>query len=764
MKRKAASPPAGATQPSRRQPQVSCDSCRRKKLKCDRGQPCGSCRSRDIACTTPNTPGIRRDVNGHAAAHPLGVGAAESGGVSIHSILARVAALEQTVYRSTGAPTVYASSQPTPVASNELLYNSSSPHSILDSERRQEAKFLDSAIDRSNRVDQEGTLTGTDFRITANQHQTVTTSSPKYEISGSDWSQCSQPGTTWVMRRKEALSLLQDFVDNAYHLLHVVHLDTLRLLINQFYTQIERDRGASADPAHAALILGIAATTAFFWDERVTCQHSFESDRAAQQASHAWRCSAVDLLATVQQSVTMSLEAAQAYTIIAYLHYNVDGHSAQFRLLHASSVAACREISIHLVDMPGSDSADDAATKETKRRLWWHVVATDWMLGQHGGPLDGTYGIHPRHMRVAKPRNLNDSDLAVAVDGLAHPPEVPTQMSPFLQRIQLSEVCRAVVDGYPPGQAEISDYEKVLALDQLFEQMLVSSPPAMALHAPVPSGAPRLFCLQRATIYLGFHSRRARLHRPFLMRKDTDGRPGDLRYHRSREICVQSARTVLSISMALLEKSLKEPPNPQQPIPHILDHDGHENCPGSPVHRMGVVINHLFTACAVLALDSSLRMNRNEEQPNQAADGDVQDALTCACHLLAAIGKESAVAAGLVRGLTGVLRRYRIKIKGADRWPEVHALGPQFDATSVGCGKPPIGTAAQPSEDSVHLSNNNKTAAAGVYQQPVDAEDVVASFGLDHLWDDFLGSELLSEDWDQIVTGLDSYYNTTSFK
>ncbi|KAK7908874.1 hypothetical protein PG985_016177 [Apiospora marii] len=757
MKRKA----EGDATPSRRQPQVSCDSCRRKKLKCDRGQPCGSCRTRGIACTTPPAPGSREEGNGSLARqqHPLETSpTVVESDVSVKSLLARVAVLEQTVFRGGAAPAVF---HHTPATSNASSYNTPSPRSVQDHERRQEAKFLDSAIDRSKWADQAGAQTVMDFRVAPTQQHPLSTdfrnSGPKYQVSHS-----AQQGPTWLMSRSEALSLFHDFVENAYHLLHVLQLDATRFLISNFYTQLEQDGTTAVNPAHAALILGIAATTAFFWDARVPSQHVFESEKAAQQASLTWRRSALDLLGLVQQSGTASLETAQAYAIVAYLYYNVDGQSVQFRFLHASSVAACREISLHLVDSPGStDSvADDAATKEVKRRLWWHVAATDWMLGQCGGPLDGTYTIQPRHMIVVKPRNLNDADLTRAADGLTHPPEVPTQMSCFLQRLQLAEACRAVVDGYLPGQAEVGDYEQVLALDRLFEQILTNSPSCLALHAPVPPVAPRLLCLQRATIHLGIHSRRARLHRPFLMREDAEGRPGDAKYHRSREICIQSARTVLDISMALLEKSLSAPPNPQQRMPHILDHANHDQCPGCPVHRLGIVINHLFTAGAVLALDSSLRMNRSDgDQPsNQVADGDVQDALACACRLLAAAGKESPVAADLVRGLTGVLERYRIKIKGAEKWSD----GQQQHDADTNNDQPQI-PSHNAGQQLQHQDLMETDTVAEVNPQSVDNSGALDSFGLDHLWDDFLGSELMSEDWEQIVTGLDSYFNTTQF-
>lgn len=37
--------------PRPRQEPVSCESCRRKKLKCNREHPCGNCLSRDVPCT-----------------------------------------------------------------------------------------------------------------------------------------------------------------------------------------------------------------------------------------------------------------------------------------------------------------------------------------------------------------------------------------------------------------------------------------------------------------------------------------------------------------------------------------------------------------------------------------------------------------------------------------------------------------------------------------------------------------------------------------
>lgn len=46
----------------RRQPQISCNFCRSKKLKCDRGQPCSNCTARGIPCDGQSLPAVSRSL------------------------------------------------------------------------------------------------------------------------------------------------------------------------------------------------------------------------------------------------------------------------------------------------------------------------------------------------------------------------------------------------------------------------------------------------------------------------------------------------------------------------------------------------------------------------------------------------------------------------------------------------------------------------------------------------------------------------------
>lgn len=173
------------------------------------------------------------------------------------------------------------------------------------------------------------------------------------------------------MLREEALLLLQDFVDNPYHLLPIIHESSARALIDEFYTC--GSRYEKVNPAHAALILSISATSASFFNKNMKCHYNFASSEEAAQASLTWRQSALLTLDESQRTASGCLEEIQARAILAYLVYNTESCSARFRFLHSSSVAAARDASLHLIDSPGSQHKDNVP-----RRLWWHIASTDW--------------------------------------------------------------------------------------------------------------------------------------------------------------------------------------------------------------------------------------------------------------------------------------------------------------------------------------------------------------------------------------------------
>ncbi|KAF9872004.1 hypothetical protein CkaCkLH20_10636 [Colletotrichum karsti] len=243
----------------------------------------------------------------------------------------------------------------------------------------------------------------------------------------------------------------------------------------------------------------------------------FPSSEEATQAALAWFKSALNILDQSQQIAYGSLEEVQARAIIAYLMYNFEGCSGRFRFLHSCSLAAAREGCVHLVDSPSMEQQDDAITKEIKRRLWWHIVSTDWMLGLMGGPTDGTYSANPKQMNVKYPRNIGDDDASLSDEAVNHPSETPTPLSCFLRRIELAEITRSIIDARAAGHpdAEITDYERVLdRMDRylqehlgilLFKETLCSS----GFTLDVPAFIAHFFSTTHRTPRINLHEKSA---------------------------------------------------------------------------------------------------------------------------------------------------------------------------------------------------------------------------------------------------------------
>ncbi|KAK2009117.1 hypothetical protein LZ32DRAFT_640251 [Colletotrichum eremochloae] len=720
----------------RRQPQVSCDSCRKKKLKCDRGNPCASCVVRGLPCTG--------HPNSHNAAVQLSNITLAPGIGSDDSILGRLRKLEHAVFgsaASAGASTDQVSVEleherertrtRTPIATPTSQRPSQKP--LQPSERQQTAMFFDSTFTR-NDLSISFPYDKVDYHVAHVSQFPKTPASITPGQTPTDYAETRL--SAWFMTHEEALLLLQDFIDNPYHLLNVIHAPAARLTVDHFYQSLLLNE--DPNPAHAALILSIAATSAFFYNESSKSTESFASLKEATQAALSWLKSALDILEKCRPSGLSCLEEVQARSVLTYLVYNMEGCSARFRSLHGCSLVAARELGLHLIDSPSSAQQDDVITREFKRRLWWHIASTDWMLGLMGGPTDGTYNVQPRQMNVKYPRNINDDEASLSDETFTMAPETPTAMSCSIKRIQLAELARSIIDARVPGvpDAEVLDYDKVLELDSLFEDAFSHFPPFLLPDGPMPDDAPPYLALQRDVVLLGFYSRRARLHRPFLLHDKQDAH-----YKPSREICLRSARIVLSIAKDLLRASKDREAGSALKVRAIT-------C------RLGCVIGHMFMACTILVLNAGMDPSRGMQLAGEghglasATTSESHAEVAQACCTLASVGEQSAGTEKLVRNLVGVLRRYRIgRMDDVVSSESEHA--PTFGAES------PNNVPDEAAE------RNNKTSGfnndRNTDYSPTLHED---DLGLHGLWDDMLG-DASAFGWDQLFAGLDTYCGPT---
>ncbi|KAB5530273.1 hypothetical protein GE09DRAFT_386008 [Coniochaeta sp. 2T2.1] len=618
MKRKL--PPEGATDAqacgldtstgrSRRQPQISCDLCRHKKLKCDRGRPCSNCVARGKECQ--GGP----------------VFASVSGVADSAQILERLRRLEEAVFATkdgvlqdvqdtkarTRASKDTTPSHPLPTPSTDLDYPSVGDDGPSDT--------------RANYT----------FQV-AEPMAPSTTQPP-----------CTSEASPCVLlpAKQDTLAMFDYFLRTSHCNPRAIHVPYARSAISNFYSRNLGVRSRARQPpdaAVAAFIFSFCATAAFFWDKRGFPTHQlFSSVDQAVRKSNVWLNATWDLLDQSRRLAgSGSLQEVQAYLVLSDLLYNMEGCSTRFRYLHNRALTVAREIQLHLIDFATGTRPDDSdPLTEVKRRLWWHIASTDWLLSTMGGPLDRTYQVHPRHMMVHYPRNVNLDDLSTTF-----PASTVTDMTYFLLRTRLAEVCRKVADALPLGSPEIDSlpYDQVLAIGQLFEDAWTAMPPVFAIDTPLHPDTPPSAMTDRQIVTLAFHARRARIFRPFLLpEQPRPGRNLDPRRARFRSLCLQSARSVLRIASALLLKSIEESEASPWPLPLM--------------HRSGCVISHLFMACVVLATDTKLIHTNGDDVFNWEVEA-IRIELSDARLVLERVAEKSNMASSLVSKLIGVLKRH----------------------------------------------------------------------------------------------------------
>lgn len=325
------------------------------------------------------------------------------------------------------------------------------------------------------------------------------------------------------------------------------------------------------------------------------------------------------------------------------------------------------------------------------------------MLGFMGGPLDGTYSVQPRHMKVNKVRNLNDSDLDTEDEAFELPMSSFTHASGLIERVRLAEVCRLAIDNRRPGSLDedTTGLEGVVWLHGLFKNVLTELPSFFqptAATTPESSHASTHLQLQRDCLLMAIHTRWARLLRSYLLSRESDGMVQML-----RESCIMSAREAVTLAIRMLDASR-----------------------GPWAVRTGVTVGHLFTSCTMLATVAG--------PSNGLIAADHKAAIQCdlrrAYRVLTATAESNPTAATVVLELTGVLRQYSV-----------------HDVADAG------------QSSSAHTVSGSKSAGTICAADGDVAEILTGDIGLEQndLWTSMLNTMDSVEGWGDLFAGLDSY-------
>lgn len=392
----------------------------------------------------------------------------------------------------------------------------------------------------------------------------------------------------------------------------ILNFLTARSLIKSLYTRISQRQPVLS--GQAALLLSIFALSAFFHHPIGNIEQVTSIDDATFLSKY-WSRGALDVLEHSRRNTSGTLEDVQALIIMSYVTYHLDGFSTRYRHLFSLAISMARDLGLHRLDAdedhPTKQGLHFLVDREVKRRVYWHLIASDWYVevpafnsviilnlartqSTMTGPQEGTYTIHPNHIQVKLPTEYEDDN---SLSG-----DVPqsTGITFLLARIRLAELSREYTDTVPLDTSKVLrvPYQHIISLDQKIKDFLMELPyffrsddksrqkskSLEAVYTKIP--------VMRYCILTAAHTRRCRLHQKFLIRLSSEPQ-----YGYSRQACLGSARAVIQL--------YREPRS-------------ESNSPSMETARMAMAVHYTHLALVIQVMD--LCFNKNVPDYDERKD------------------------------------------------------------------------------------------------------------------------------------------------
>jgi hypothetical protein len=325
-------------------------------------------------------------------------------------------------------------------------------------------------------------------------------------------------------------------------------------------------------------------------------------------------------------------------------------------------------------------------------------------------------------MATRKPWNVNDEDLYDGMKNIDKPLSDPTEMSYFLQRIRLGEMCRELVDRMPLGATahDRSGHADIIAVDAQFVKFLGEIPDFFKLEAAEkpPSQQPLTtgIIVQRYIIHSLVHSHRCKLHLPYLAKASANSQ-----YNYSREACLEAARQTVRTEKLLERESLQ--------FVQVR-------------FRISGVLQAVYIASIAFLLDMCFHNDRGQCDPKRKAE------LLEACGILEDARIHSPFTANLLESLDGIVQKYRLSLpRLSNSMPAANTSQNRNDSDTTNKGHSAAGV------ENLTLADNPVELPARVDNPDMNSFD----------WDTFTAMDVDNLDWNALLSELDSQFLATAF-
>ncbi|KAG5939472.1 hypothetical protein E4U53_007794 [Claviceps sorghi] len=384
----------------------------------------------------------------------------------------------------------------------------------------------------------------------------------------------------------------------------LLHMPSCRDTLEQTYQTLGQKESLPSTES-LLLLFSIFAGASFMWSPGLLAQLGSTRAEEARAALASYTRLAMSIIDSNERPLKPSSLALAAMTSLNFVTGQSRGLAYSAATLRMKCIVMAQSLRLGSLDTAKRTAERrrkgyDVIEMELQRRVWWYLVAGDWLCASSGGPNEGTYLFHPKHMNVRLPMNLEDEDLTPETIEKDVPLSVPTSMTAAIFRVKLSQLCRELTDTLPsPFQDEAeeeegegegegeADYDTILQMDHKLRGFLHELPVFFRLDAESVNKS-RDVCrdmpfiaLQRVSLNLAIYGRLCRLHRPFHLQ---DVKTSRHKYAYSHQACLADAQRLLDLR-------------------GMLEETGHLN--GLQPTKSWIVVQHVSVAALILATEVS---------------------------------------------------------------------------------------------------------------------------------------------------------------